>query len=189
MARDDDTGGRPRRGRGRGDRHDEGPGDMRGPYGGAGDYGGSFTAGGFTGAGFGGGYYGYDESDTSISGGYGTDYDRPAELGWSQRGVWQGSPWGTPREGAARGPSYAGIGPRRYRRSDARITEEVCERLTWSPDLDASDIEVTVEDGRVRLTGSVDDRYAKRLAEDIVDDVWGVIDVDNELVISRRPAR
>jgi osmotically-inducible protein OsmY len=131
--------------------------DMRGPYGGAGDYGGSYTAGGWVGAGFGGGYYGYDRSSTSASGGYGT-------------------------VGRA---NHAGRGPRRYRRTDERIAEDVNERLMLDPDVDATDIEVLVADGRVILTGTVDDRRTKRLAEIDAEEVWGVTDVDNQLHVTR----
>ena len=80
-------------------------------------------------------------------------------------------------------PSFAGRGPKGYRRSDARIAEDVNERLTWHPDIDASDIEVRVASGEVTLSGIVEDRRAKRLAEDIVEDVVGVSDVHNELKV------
>jgi osmotically-inducible protein OsmY len=79
--------------------------------------------------------------------------------------------------------SFAGRGPRGYRRSDTRIAEDVNERLTWHPDLDATDIEVRVANGEVTLGGIVEDRRAKRLAEDIVEDVVGVSDVHNELKV------
>jgi BON domain len=81
---------------------------------------------------------------------------------------------------------YSGIGPRNYRRSDERIREDVCERLTEHGQIDASDIEVTVSDGEVTLGGSVADRGQKRLAEDMADDVAGVRDVHNRLQV-RRP--
>ena len=55
------------------------------------------------------------------------------------------------------------------------------DRLTEHGDLDASGIEVDVSGGVVTLTGTVDDRWAKRLAEDIVERVAGVRDVMNQL--------
>lgn len=76
---------------------------------------------------------------------------------------------------------YVGRGPRGYGRSDERITEEVCQRLTEAGQLDASDMEVEVSGGEVTLKGSVDSRRAKRLAEDIADTVTGVVDVHNQL--------
>ncbi len=83
---------------------------------------------------------------------------------------------------------HRGKGPRNYHRSDERIHEDVNDYLTQNPDLDASDIEVRVENGEVTLNGSVDSRHSKRLAEDLADDVPGVVDVNNELKIVERPA-
>lgn len=80
---------------------------------------------------------------------------------------------------------FAGRGPKGYRRSDERIQEEVCERLTRHPAIDASDIEVRVAGGEVTLTGQVDSRRTKRLVEDVVDRCSGVVDVANQLRIAR----
>lgn len=80
--------------------------------------------------------------------------------------------------------NFAGRGPKGYTRSDERIEEDVCERLTENSELDASDITIQVENGEVTLSGTVDDRYFKRLAEDIVDSVSGVKDVHNQIKIS-----
>lgn len=89
----------------------------------------------------------------------------------------------------ARSPrSFAGRGPRNYRRSDERIREDINEELTRDPDLDATDIDVRVEAGTVTLTGQVDSRHAKRLAEDISESVTGVQEVDNQLRIQRAEA-
>jgi hypothetical protein len=76
---------------------------------------------------------------------------------------------------------HTGKGPRSYRPSDERIYEEICERMTRHGQLDASNITVEVENGEVTLTGSVSGRWAKRLAEDISDSVYGVSDVHNLL--------
>jgi hypothetical protein len=81
--------------------------------------------------------------------------------------------------------SYRGRGPKNYQRSDERIREDVCERLTMDHDVDASDIEVTVEGGVVTLSGTVRERYAKRTAEDICESVRGVKDVQNDLRVAR----
>ena len=48
----------------------------------------------------------------------------------------------TPDGSIAPALDYAGRGPRGYRRSDDRIGEDVCDRLTDDPALDASGIEV-----------------------------------------------
>jgi hypothetical protein len=87
---------------------------------------------------------------------------------------------GTFPETMTRGPHF-GRGPRGYQRSDSRIEEDVNERLTRHPMLDASDIEVRITGGEVTLSGMVDSRRAKRLAEDILDTVYGVKDVNNQL--------
>jgi osmotically-inducible protein OsmY len=78
---------------------------------------------------------------------------------------------------------FAGRGPKGWRRSDDRIREDINERLTDHPDIDASDIEVQVKNGEVTLTGAVDARYTKRLAEDISESVSGVREVHNQLRI------
>jgi hypothetical protein len=78
---------------------------------------------------------------------------------------------------------FTGRGPKGYRRADSRILEEVCDRLTQHGRLDASDMEVSVENGEVTLTGQVDSRWAKREAEAVADTVSGVRDVHNRLVV------
>jgi osmotically-inducible protein OsmY len=47
--------------------------------------------------------------------------------------------------------------------------------------IDASDLEVEVMDGVVMLTGTVDNRQIKRLAEEVVERVPGVTDVQNRV--------
>jgi len=80
---------------------------------------------------------------------------------------------------------YAGRGPRGYRRSDERIREDVNDHLTDDWYVDASDVEVTVNNSMVTLTGRVDSRDAKRRAEDIAECVSGVSDVSNQLRVER----
>lgn len=77
-----------------------------------------------------------------------------------------------------------GLGPKNYTRTDGRIREDVCEKLTQDPDIDASEVEVQVQDGQVILTGIVDSRDARWLAEDIVESVSGVKNVVNKLKAS-----
>jgi hypothetical protein len=113
--------------------------------------------------------YGRDFGTTE---GYGS-FDRTRDIGRHERqepGVWQRIK-----------SSFRGKGPKGYRRSDERIRETVSERLEDDHDVDASDIEVRVADGVVTLTGTVRDRWQKRRAEDIVETLGGVRDVQNEL--------
>jgi len=76
---------------------------------------------------------------------------------------------------------HAGRGPKGYQRSDDRIREDVSDRLMADDQLDASDIEVQVRNAEVTLTGTVEDRWAKRRAEDLAEQVMGVRDVMNQL--------
>ena len=80
---------------------------------------------------------------------------------------------------------HAGRGPRNYRRPDPRIHEEVCERLTADPWVDARDIEVEVVESRVLLRGAVPERSMKHRAEDLADGIFGVTDVDNQIRVQR----
>ena len=79
---------------------------------------------------------------------------------------------------------YAGRGPKGYKRSDQQIVEDACQRLERDGEVDASDIEVTAEDGVIRLRGTVPDRRTKRRAEECVESVYGARDVMNELRVS-----
>jgi hypothetical protein len=76
---------------------------------------------------------------------------------------------------------YTGRGPKGYRRSDQQLIEEASQRLERDGDIDATDIEVTAEDGVITLRGTVPDRRTKRRAEECVESVYGARDVMNEL--------
>jgi len=79
---------------------------------------------------------------------------------------------------------FAGRGPKGYTRSDDRIREQVCDALLDHSDIDASEMEVTVEHGEVTVTGWVDGRPVKRLVEDTIAHLPGVREVHNHLRIS-----
>lgn len=81
---------------------------------------------------------------------------------------------------------FTGVGPQNYQRSDDRIEEDVCDRLTQHGRLDASDVDVSVKSGEVLLKGTVPDRHMKRLAEDLAFGVPGVFDVQNQLRIVKQ---
>lgn len=81
---------------------------------------------------------------------------------------------------------HRGKGPKGYVRADGKIFEEVCEILTRDRDIDASRIEVQVDDGIVTLTGKIEDRNMKRFAGQIVEHVSGVRDIQNLLEFDRR---
>jgi hypothetical protein len=111
----------------------------------------------------------------------GRDYGRS-----SFDGTYAPSPYGSTgalSPSARRG--YAGRGPKDYTRSDDRIREDVCDRLSWHDEVDATDITVRVANGEVTLEGSVETRHMKRLAEDIAEDVPGVLDVHNNVRVTK----
>lgn len=106
----------------------------------------------------------------------GESYGEPYGYGFGQEGRGEGN-------GGERG-RFAGRGPRGYRRSDERILEDVCDSLS-SGIIDASDIEVKVDDGEVTLTGEVERRDWKHIAEDMASDVNGVRDIHNRIRVRR----
>jgi osmotically-inducible protein OsmY len=85
------------------------------------------------------------------------------------------------RMDAAREGRHRGRGPKGYARSDERIREDVSDRLSDDPEVDASEIEVSVANGEVTLTGTVESREARRRAEDCAEAVSGVKYVQNNL--------
>lgn len=122
--------------------------------------------------------------------------DRPrssSESDWrEERSEWSGADY-TPRTSfvysefwLVPGP-HSGIGPKGYRRSKDRVRDEICERLEQHGQIDASDIEIDVQDdGEVKLTGTVERRDIKRLVEDVAESVFGVHDVQNQIRVRRR---
>lgn len=133
----------------------------QGGYGRSTTFGGqSDRGGGASSFGYGGGMTGYGRDRTGM--GYGGGVN-----GYTERG------------------QFSGKGPKGYKRSDDRIREEINERLTDHPEVDASEIEVQVQDGNVTLAGSVDNRHAKRQAEDLAEQVSGVKDVQNQIRVQR----
>lgn len=111
--------------------------------------------------------------------GAGAAWNEP--MGRSRSGAWgeRARQWG--QFGGQLSGGFAGRGPKGYTRSDDRIREDVSDKLMEHPDLDASEIEVRVSGGEVTLSGSVDSRWAKRLAEDVAESCTGVRDVMNQL--------
>lgn len=131
-----------------------------------------------------------DREDASENNGasrrWGRDYDSDAK---TSRNYWNNSSY---RDGGLRNDQgvtqqgMRGKGPKGWTRSDERIKEDVCEALYECDSVDASNIEVTVEQGCVCLRGSVEGRAEKREAEHEAEAVRGVTDVRNELQIKRK---
>ncbi len=67
--------------------------------------------------------------------------------------------------------------------SDDDIRVRVENVLDWNPIIDASRIDVSVDNGIVTLKGAVDSFWQKDKAWDLVSNVSGVVDVINELTV------
>ncbi len=92
----------------------------------------------------------------------------------------------TASRGEVRRGEHQGRGPKGYQRSDERIREDINERLTDDAMIDASEIEVQVQNREVTLTGTVRNRNEKRRTEDLAESVSGVSNVQNNLRIGER---
>ena len=114
---------------------------------------------------------------------------------WGRQGAWgtyanrpsmEPSHWG-----ASSGIHHQYGGPASYaaaesvilRRPDNRIQEDVVERLTEHPYIDASEVEVEVRGGEVTIAGVVEDRRTRRMVEDLAEGVSGVKRVRNLLAV------
>ena len=80
---------------------------------------------------------------------------------------------------------HRGKGPKNYQRTDERLREVICERLHDHPDIDASDIEVSIRDGSVVLEGTVDSRRTRDLVEDVAEQL-SVAEVRSSLRVRPR---
>ena len=133
----------------------------------------------------------YPESERGYYGDSPRNYEE--DRGWWDKATDEVSSWMGDEEAARRREmdalrhgQYRGHGPRNYTRSDERIKEDINDRLTDHAYLDASDIDVEVNDGEVVLSGKVINRYAKRMAEDIAENISGVKNVENRLRAGNR---
>jgi len=130
-----------------------------------------------------GGYDNYRGTESAPIG-FGRSYEGGQRLGAEGRGRTSGAESDLNRGNPSRGGGgFAGPGPKGYSRTDDRIREDVCERLSQDDEVDASEIEVKVSAGEVTLEGSVNTRSMKHQAEDIAESVSGVRDVSNNLKV------
>lgn len=133
------------------------------------------------------GYRGRNEYDDRGRGGYGAGGPERREhehRSWVERaGDRLAEAFGNEGE-------HRGRGPKGYRRSDERIREDINDRLTDDPWLDATAIEVAVKDCEVTLSGTIRGRDDKRRAENLAESVSGVNHVQNNLRVDQpRPDR
>jgi osmotically-inducible protein OsmY len=137
------------------------------------------------------GDYGVGEGGSRYGQGYGSGYG--SGRGSQDRDFWdkagdEVSSWFGDEDAERRrrqDRQHRGKGPRGYTRSDERIKEDVSDRLTDDWAIDASDVEVDVENCEVTLTGEVSSRDDKRRAEDVAEAVSGVRHVQNNLRIKQ----
>jgi hypothetical protein len=153
--------------------------------GGFGNYGqGSFGQGSYGQSGFGQSGFGQGGYESGY-GRYGQDFERGGQ--YQGRGSF---------ERDERGPfqrlgdkfremtGRPGRGPKGYKRSDDRISDDVCERIARSG-VESENVEVLVKSGEVTLSGTVRNRQDKWRLEELVEDCFGVQDVHNNLRVER----
>lgn len=68
-------------------------------------------------------------------------------------------------------------------RPDVFIYEDICEALLNDPYVDATNIEVEVEEGIVTLRGNVESREMKKDSELCIEHIHGIVDVFNLLTL------
>lgn len=114
-------------------------------------------------------------------------YPGPGYVGFGGSAGYSGSGQG----GISGGYAGAGYGPDTNwvvppeTRHDDRIHEDVLARLSMSDQVDATQIQVSVEAGEVTLQGNVETRHMKHIARDIAESVPGVGTVHNRLHVEQ----
>lgn len=126
--------------------------------------------------------------DESGFGGQGRFRGQQESGGWRGQGQgYQGGPGSRNTEGdydsAGSGQPLANeqSGPR----SDTDLLEAVTERLLWDGDVDASNIQVSVNRGEVTLEGMVENLTQQRLAEETLGALGGITRIHNKLRIPK----
>jgi osmotically-inducible protein OsmY len=118
----------------------------------------------------------------------GSEYSRTgSSSGVGYRGEGWREPYGEGQQYGSGGSSqgqHRGKGPKNYQRSDERVKEMLCERLHDDPEIDASDVSVSVQGGRIMLEGTVDSRRTKNAIEDVAEQL-GSLDVQNNLRVQK----
>ena len=130
--------------------------------------------------------YGRSQFSTGTGGGYDSanygNYGSGASSGSERGGRQAFENWREPQPNYRSGP-HRGKGPKGYQRTDERTRELICERLRDDPEIDASEITVNVQGGKVILDGTVDSRWTKNAAEDVAEQFGS--EVQNNLRVQR----
>jgi osmotically-inducible protein OsmY len=177
-------------GRGVSDEYSRNRGAQQSRYAGQGGYG---SQGGYGGQGsFGQGGFGQGSSESGYSRqGWSEPYGEGQQYGYGQRGSQSGGMSGSQYGGSQYGYGgsgqgmHRGKGPKNFQRSDDRIKELICERLTDDPDVDASEVTLNVQGGKITLEGTVDSRQTKMKIEDIADQ-FATHEVQNNLRVQKQ---
>jgi osmotically-inducible protein OsmY len=133
------------------------------------------------------GSYFHDTSRSRYSGWGGEGYGRERnERGFLERASDEVASWFGDRDAERRREmDNRGRGPKSYTRSDDRIREDINDRLTDDPFVDAMEIEVSVSGSEATLTGTVATREQRRRAEDIAERISGVSHVQNNIRVRK----
>jgi osmotically-inducible protein OsmY len=116
--------------------------------------------------------------------GVGDDWGSQQARGYGSQGYDRSQQYGSRGYGGRGMGQHSGKGPKGYQRSDERTKELLCERLRDDPEIDPSDVTISVQGGKITLEGTVDSRQTKNAIEEIADQ-FGVQDVQNNLRIQR----
>ena len=68
-------------------------------------------------------------------------------------------------------------------RTDQQVKKDIVDHLVWDARVDASNVSVEVNNGKVALTGNVTSIRARRAAEEDARGIRGVCQVDNQLTV------
>jgi len=74
--------------------------------------------------------------------------------------------------------------PGHISRDDKEIKQMIHNVLVWNPDIDAAKIDIVVQNGRVTLSGTVENFWQKLKIERLVWDILGVIDVTDKIAVA-----
>jgi osmotically-inducible protein OsmY len=74
--------------------------------------------------------------------------------------------------------------PEHTTRDDKEIKKMIHNVLVWNPDIDATKIDIVIQNGKVALSGTVENFWQKLKIERLVWDILGVIDVTDKIAVA-----
>lgn len=124
-----------------------------------------------------------DNEPRSLTGNWGGTAGRESEF--TGPGGSSLSPWTNRLQNSSLRQQRGRRGPKNFKRNDDRISDDIHDKIDRHLDIDAREVIIEVKDGDVTLRGTVFERADKRLIEEIVEDVFGVKNVQNMLRVNR----